>query len=121
MGVDCLQTAVSLCSTLELHDRCGEMLEPLTGFVCPEDGGDTSNIKKKKSRGVGKSGSATRYNLAHLMCIEDVLKNGFELASQSQDCWKYIMRYNAGNFGRSLNVQDCSFSQVRHLHDPHGE
>ena len=24
--------------------------------------------------------------------MEDVLRNGFELASQSQDCWKYVMR-----------------------------
>jgi len=89
-GIECLQSAASLCNTLELHDRCGEMLEPLTCFVCPEMNSNTA----KKSKGSKSSSSVTvkAVNLVNLICVEDILKNGFELASQSQDCWKYVMR-----------------------------
>ena len=66
------------------------MLEPLTSFICPDllEGGNRSSVI---SGGKSKGGSG-RYNVANLICVEDILKNGFELASQSQDCWKYVMR-----------------------------
>ena len=84
-GIECLQGSVTLCNYLELHDRCGEMLQPLTSFICPDD------FASRDSSAKGGAASG-RYNIANLICVEDVLKNGFELASQSQDCWKYVMK-----------------------------
>ena len=79
--IECLQKGITLSGTLELHNHCGEMLEPLTSVICPD------SITKRH-----KSSTDRKYNLVHLIYIEDILKNGLELASQSQDCWKYVMR-----------------------------
>ena len=81
VALECLQKAASLCSQVELHDHCGEMLEPLTSLICPE-------INKGSFE---KSGSI-KYTLNNLLYIEEILKNATELASQSPDCWKYVMR-----------------------------
>ncbi len=94
-GVECLQASVMLCSELELHDRCGEMLEPLTCLVCPDMLGEalaSSSSSSSKQKSSSKTAANRRYGLVNLVCVEDVLRNGFELASQSQDCWKYVMR-----------------------------
>ena len=72
LGLECLATSVSLCSSLELHDHCGEMLEPLTSLVCQQS---NKNFDSKR-----------------LFSLESVIKNGIELASQAPDCWKYVMR-----------------------------
>ena len=97
-GLDCLQIAMILCNRLELHNRCGEMLEPLTSIICP-DQIETLLARKTKSHSAGSKGGgggggsgSAKYSLNDLISIEDVLQNGLELGSQSQDCWKYVMR-----------------------------
>ncbi len=91
-GVECLQASVMLCSELELHDRCGEMLEPLTCLICPDLLGERPSTSLTKKQQRHKNAANKRYGLVNLVCVEDILRNGFELASQSQDCWKYVMR-----------------------------
>ncbi len=83
--MECLQASVMLCSDLELHDRCGEMLEPLTSIICSADGssGSSSNQNNKNSKNK-KGKNAKKYGVIELVCVEDILINGFELASQSQ-------------------------------------
>lgn len=77
LAIEALHKATELCNSLELHSYCGELLEPLTTIISP----DLNRITLDR-----------KYNFNHLVFVEDVLKNGLELASQSQDCWKYIMR-----------------------------
>jgi hypothetical protein len=72
-----------------LHNRCGQLLEPLTALICP-DQMDTLRERKKSSG--GSSGGGARINLVNLMVMEDILQNGSEYGSQSQDCWRYVMR-----------------------------
>ena len=95
LGLDCLQIAMILCNRLELHNRCGEMLEPLTSIICPEQI-ETLLARKTKATNAGSKGggggNSAKYSLNDLISIEDVLQNGLELGSQSQDCWKYVMR-----------------------------
>ena len=77
IGIECLQLATKLCVLLELHDRTGSVLAPLTSIIC---------------RGGGHIQSAKRMPLAYWLQLECILVNGLELGSQSQDCWKHIMR-----------------------------
>ena len=68
------------------------MLEPLTGLVCPSPFDQLrQKSTNKKSSGGGSSGKS-KVSLVNLLVVEDVLVNGSEYGSQSQDCWKYVMR-----------------------------
>lgn len=78
------------------------MLEPLTSIICP-DQIETLLARKTKANSAGSKGvvgsgggigggGGAKYSLNDLISIEDVLMNGLELGSQSQDCWKYVMR-----------------------------
>uniref|UniRef100_A0A0K2TKT2 Mon2/Sec7/BIG1-like HDS domain-containing protein n=1 Tax=Lepeophtheirus salmonis TaxID=72036 RepID=A0A0K2TKT2_LEPSM len=78
IGIECLEYAVSLCSILELHDRCGSVLSPLTNLVI----GNWEPCAPKRCKLNGKS----------LRVIEKILVDGIELGSQSQDCWKHVIK-----------------------------
>ncbi|TRY76541.1 hypothetical protein TCAL_00090 [Tigriopus californicus] len=80
-GLECLRKALGLCQKLEMHDRCGQMLEPLTSLICP----DLLNLPNEAREG-------QRRNLNNLLIVEEVLQDALEAGSQSIDCWKYIMR-----------------------------
>ena len=47
-----------LCSELELHDRCGEMLEPLTCLVCPDPIGEAAAANKSVVNVIAMSDSS---------------------------------------------------------------
>ena len=73
-GIDCLQVTTTLCSALELHNRCGQVLEPLTALICPDQ---TEALKggKKSKEGPKEHSTVAKINLVDLMVIEDILQD----------------------------------------------
>ena len=70
----CLQVTTTLCSALELHNRCGQVLEPLTALICPDQ---TEALKggKKSKEGPKEHSTVAKINLVDLMVIEDILQD----------------------------------------------
>jgi hypothetical protein len=78
----CLLTATRLCSRLELHDRVGEVLAPLSQLLC-----------SSAVAGAGrKAGYSAPVSLPSVLAMEVVMEEAMELGSQAEDCWKHIMR-----------------------------
>ena len=80
----CLLAATRLCSRLELHDRVGEVLSPLTQLLC-----------STAAAGAGKKGgfsASPNVSLSSVLAMELVMEEALELGSQAEDCWKHIMR-----------------------------
>ena len=67
------QVAATLCSNLELHNRCGQVLEPLTTLICPDQ---TEALKggKKAKPNQREGPTASKINLVDLMVMEDILQ-----------------------------------------------
>jgi len=77
-------TATRLCSRLELHDRVGEVLSPLTQLLC-----------SAAVAGAGKKGgfsASPAVSVSSVLAMELVMEEALELGSQAEDCWKHIMR-----------------------------
>ena len=70
-----LQVTTTLCSTLELHNRCGQMLEPLTALICPDPTEALKGGKKSKEGPKEHQAPAAKINLVDLMVIEDILQD----------------------------------------------
>jgi len=79
-----LLTSTRLCSKLQLHDRVGEVLSPLSQLLC-------SATLTGASRKAGFSAS-TAVSLSSVLAMEVVMQEALELGSQAEDCWKHIMR-----------------------------
>ncbi len=84
-----------------MHNRCSQVLEPLTALICPDQFEALREKKKPASKGSSGTSSTSassagtahaRINLVNLMVMEDILQYAAEYGSQSQDCWKYVMR-----------------------------
>ena len=73
-GIDCLQVATTLCSNLELHNRCGQVLEPLTALICPDQTEALKGGGKKSREGAREHPPVAKINLRDLMVIEDILQ-----------------------------------------------
>jgi hypothetical protein len=82
VGIECLQTTAALCSRLELHERVGEMLQPLVALVCARQ---TASVNKSAS------GAASCHVVA-LAAVDWIMLHGCEMGSQAPDCWKHVMR-----------------------------
>ena len=98
----CLLTATRLCSRLQLHDRVGEVLSPLTQLLF-------SAAAAGANRKGGFSGS-TAVSLAAVQAMETVMEDALELGSQAEDCWKHIMRS-----GKKLIIIESSSSLIKTL------
>ena len=71
--MDFIQVTTTLCSNLELHNRCGQMLEPLTALICP-DPAEALKGGKKSREGTKEHQTVAKINLVDLMVIEDILQ-----------------------------------------------
>ena len=74
-GIDCLQVATTLCSNMELHNRCGQVLEPLTALICPDQTEALKGGGKRSREGAREHPPVAKINLVDLMVIEDILQD----------------------------------------------